>query len=368
MASKLINLEECFFPELLADIYEQVKIRRIPLTNVDRKYGVRLSRLISKQTNYDYMGWIDYGGEALVVHCRERRGLRRDVAVKIAAPFFNAPGLRSTTTRTAKDFDIDERNEFGMRFRRGMAYQQQIAEEVSFEFGAIPRVYEMCRKPLYFVMEFIHGVPLNKWAPRAPVKRRLLFFRDILKFIDELHLHYIIHRDLKPNNIIIRQGRPVLIDLTVAKSVEDLGSDFTAQEKSRVDEAQVTSFTVGMGSRAYAAPEMLIDISQADTRSDIFALGKILEFLWTKLVPVRGERLPAALKDIYDRATQYDKQHRYRLISHMVDDYEAALKTLEITEDELDLEALFEGCQYKKIAMAHFISNYLIAKGLTNES
>lgn len=79
-----------------------------------------------------------------------------------------------------------------------------------------------------------------------------------------LHRHGLVHRDIKPENVMVTpSGRVVLIDLNASRQVSQGGKD-----------------TVIMGTVGYVSPEQL-GISQSDARTDIYAVGVLLNVMLT---------------------------------------------------------------------------------------
>lgn len=135
---------------------------------------------------------------------------------------------------------------------------------------------------LYFVMEYIKGIPILKYCDQAKLdtRTRLELFSDVCHAIQHAHQKGIIHRDIKPDNVLVtlHDGVPVVkvIDFGIAKA--------TNQELT-----QKTLFTEHhqiIGTPAYMSPEQAemsgLDI---DTRSDIYSLGVLLYELLTGTTP-----------------------------------------------------------------------------------
>ncbi|MBQ8868829.1 MAG: serine/threonine protein kinase [Oscillospiraceae bacterium] len=88
--------------------------------------------------------------------------------------------------------------------------------------------------------------------------------RAVCNALYVLHSLGIVHRDVKPENIMIdKNARVVLIDFNVSRKVSDASRD-----------------TVIMGTVGYASPEQL-GISQTDARTDIYAVGVLLNVMLT---------------------------------------------------------------------------------------
>ena len=142
----------------------------------------------------------------------------------------------------------------------------------------------------YLTGETMHDLLLKGVLTEEKKKDMILQICDGLKF---LHSAFspIIHRDLKPENIIVTsEGKVKIIDYDIAK--------FYKSGKDRD--------TTLLGSFDYAAPEQY-GFSQSDPRTDIFALGKIIEQISSD---------PAMLK-VAGKATQIDPDNRYKSIDDM---------------------------------------------------
>lgn len=72
---------------------------------------------------------------------------------------------------------------------------------------------------LYFVMDWVPGLPLHSWAEtRNPTIRGAVEkLATVALALEHLHADGVLHRDLKPEHILIREpdGKPVLIDFGV---------------------------------------------------------------------------------------------------------------------------------------------------------
>ena len=152
----------------------------------------------------------------------------------------------------------------------------------------------------YLLTEFVDGENLRTFTDSHPDyfksrKNADRFMRQLLDVVGYLHQHQVVHLDLKPDNILItRIGYDV--------KLTDLGYCYT------------DTYTDTMGrTDKYAAPEQLNGLSKVDARTDIYAIGKILQ------------TLPCAhiYNKVIARCTAKDPSKRYQT----VDDLSKAINT-----------------------------------------
>lgn len=115
------------------------------------------------------------------------------------------------------------------------------------------------------LMEYVDGETLSQRLASHPDyfknrKNTDKFVRQLLDVLGYLHSHQVLHLDLKPDNIL-------LTHINDDVKLIDLGCCYT------------DTFTDTTGrTESYAAPEQLAG-NKTDVRTDIYALGKILELL-----------------------------------------------------------------------------------------
>ncbi len=133
---------------------------------------------------------------------------------------------------------------------------------------------------LYFVMEYIEGLPLGEYVGTTDgltLQKRMRLFAEICKAVAFAHRHGVIHRDLKPSNIRIDpEGRPHVLDFGIAKvTTPGTSGQLTADSSQLV--AGMTLTGQFLGTLAYASPEQLqSDPALVDIRTDVYALGVML--------------------------------------------------------------------------------------------
>ena len=108
-----------------------------------------------------------------------------------------------------------------------------------------------------------------------------------------LHSLGAIHRDVKPDNIILRGDKAVLIDFDAA----------------RLYKPEEDTDTQILGTTGFAAPEQY-GLSQTDQRTDIFAVGVLINVMLTGKHPSK-QLAPGRLGHIVARCTQVNPKNRY---------------------------------------------------------
>lgn len=136
----------------------------------------------------------------------------------------------------------------------------------------------------YFVMEYIEGQPLYRYADtqRLNISDRLRLFIQICDAVQYAHAKLVIHRDIKPTNILIStSGVPKLLDFGIAKLLNpELVSDTTPE----------TTFGVRLMTIEYASPEQ-VQAQPVTFGSDVYSLGVILYELLTGHSPYQFRNL-----------------------------------------------------------------------------
>jgi serine/threonine protein kinase len=144
--------------------------------------------------------------------------------------------------------------------------------------------------------EFIEGVTIAEVMESGKYHymgtRKVLW--SVCNALTVLHERGIIHRDVKPENVMIaKDGRVVLIDFNAARKISFASKD-----------------TVIMGTVGYASPEQL-GVAQSDARTDIYALGVLLNVMITGKHP--SEKLAKGKAGrIVRKCTNVNPDERYQ--------------------------------------------------------
>ncbi len=127
----------------------------------------------------------------------------------------------------------------------------------------------------YLVMELLEGETLSDRLHRGalPLEQTLRYGQEIADALERAHRQGIVHRDLKPGNVMVTKSGVKLLDFGLAK-----GFDAPTGKGSLTalpTQQGLTQEGTILGTFQYMAPEQL-EGKDADSRSDIFALGAVL--------------------------------------------------------------------------------------------
>jgi serine/threonine protein kinase len=270
-------------------------------------------------TRYELFEQIGRGGMGIVFRGRDR-ALDRDVAIKV------------TAWSTAADAD---------RLRR------EARTLAALEHPGIVPVHDVgvaADGRIFTVMMLVRGERLDACAARLPLADRLRLFDRICDTVSFAHARGVIHRDLKPANIMIGPfGRVLVLDWGLARPGSDPGGDVVSNHG---------------GTDGYMAPEQVR--GNADARSDVYALGAILD----GLAGDSGSRLLRPLRSVIERARGSDPGTRYQDVASLAADVRRFVDGAAVTahrETLLDRTGRVARAYRTPIAL---VLAYLVMRGL----
>ncbi len=166
-------------------------------------------------------------------------------------------------------------------------------------------------------------------------------FLSILNGVHALHSQGIIHRDLKPENVLMNSIEDVVIcDFGFSKDLNSSGS-------------YTTTTGDAFGTENYISPEQERDSKNVDARTDIYALGQILND-----ITGRGIRnIPDPLRRIADKATSYDREDRYGSVKEMIGAIRSGFKVWIRNKNGVLLSPLFDDVLQGKLDKVELISD-----------
>ncbi|QIW52137.1 protein kinase domain-containing protein [Lactococcus raffinolactis] len=138
---------------------------------------------------------------------------------------------------------------------------------------------------------------------------KISIISQILNVMQEVHKRDIIHRDLSPNNIFFSNSIIKVADFGLGKDLNLLSSHQTMN-------------SAAVGQFYYCAPEQFMLLKDGDKRSDVFALGRVLNFIMTKS-PLDSNH---QFKIIVEKATNDNAEFRYVDAGDLKISFEKSLK------------------------------------------
>jgi serine/threonine protein kinase len=165
---------------------------------------------------------------------------------------------------------------------------------------------------VFYVMKYVRGRRLDEYVDQSlMINERLRLFRTACEAVAFAHAHGVIHRDLKPENIMVGPfGEVLVMDWGIAKVLDDgSGEALPILSTNPISGSGKTSDGMILGTPAYMSPEQARgEVEQVDRRSDIYALGAILQFLITHS---KMEKAPKRLVAICRMAMSPEREDRY---------------------------------------------------------
>lgn len=178
---------------------------------------------------------------------------------------------------------------------------------MELNISGIPKIHDLIldQESLVLIEDYIHGNTLEQMLNNLTTIPETTACKIILKLCAILkHLHKqtpaIIHRDLKLSNIILsNDGSLFIVDFDTARYYE------SGQEED----------TQLLGTKEYAAPEQY-GFGQSDARSDIYALGIILNRLITGQYP-KHQLSDGRFKSVIEKCIRWDPDERFQSVDEL---------------------------------------------------
>lgn len=134
----------------------------------------------------------------------------------------------------------------------------------------------------YFTMEAVEGPPLKTYIHNSEsdsLEDKLRLLVKICEGLKHAHDQNVVHRDIKPQNIMIgSDGNPKILDFGIARK-----TNHDTQGKAI------------SGSPKYMAPEQ-IQNTRSDVRTDIYAMGIIIFYMFTLKEPFLAKTPQAVMR------------------------------------------------------------------------
>lgn len=250
--------------------------------------------LINEDEDLEKLG---EGGFAIVYHRRSDN----KVIKKLHDEYITNPGIRS-------------------RFKR----EYEITKSLQDIPGVI-RLYDFDENKMQYEMEkgdftlFKH-VTENELSSDEKMKISI----HLMKIMATIHGRNIIHRDLSPSNILLVNGELKIADFGLGKNFEEIHSHQTLH-------------TNAFGQFRYCSPEQMYALKDGDKRSDVYSLGKTINFIFTG----NPDNERHDFGQVVNKATSYSSEDCYdsaiEMLQALEKVYEIILKSNLKKEAEQDI-------------------------------
>lgn len=191
------------------------------------------------------------------------------------------------------------------RFKR----EFQITKSLN-EFPFVIKVFEYNENNYSYTMEEAE-LTLEDYVKCNELndETRIKVIRQILYAMSVIHSKDIIHRDISPNNIFIISGVLKIADFGLGKDLNILNS-------------HQTLYTNSVGQLAYCAPEQFMMLRDGDKKSDVYSLGRLINFIMTK--NPRNEQ--HMFRNIVNKATSDNSIYRYEDAKELLESVNKTIK------------------------------------------
>ena len=200
--------------------------------------------------------------------------------------------FQKSTGRVVKKLKDDFLTDPSIRSRFKREYS--ITKSLS-DLNRIIKVYDFDEGSCFYQMEKAEKT-LKDFIESAGMieATQINCIRQILDIMTIVHERNIIHRDLSPTNIFILNGILKIADFGLGKDLNVFSS-------------QQTIHTNGVGQYYYCAPEQFMMLREGDKRSDVYSLGRIVNFVMTTN-PNNSNHM---FRSVTEKATNQNSAYRY---------------------------------------------------------
>ncbi len=164
--------------------------------------------------------------------------------------------------------------------------------------------YEYNPDDISYTMEYC-GSDLKRYIAGSKLDemKRIDLILEILEIMRQVHERKVLHRDLSPNNIFMKGGHPVIADFGLGKAIDENGRTY------------VTIDTSMNGTLEYCDPRQFQGLGFADEQSDIYSLGRIINYVMTG----NSDNFKHTLSIVSTIATETSLDARYHRVQEMID-------------------------------------------------
>ncbi len=146
---------------------------------------------------------------------------------------------------------------------------------------------------LYYVMPVVDSLSLRQRLERdgtLPLEDALRIASEVADALAHAHAHEIVHLDIKPENILIEDGRALVVDFGIARVMREIGDPRMSQSGH------------ALGTPLFMSPDQAAIEAFVDGRSDLYSLACVLFEMLTGQPPFTGATAEAILVQRFTKA------------------------------------------------------------------
>ena len=276
---------------------------------INDESAIAREKLICKKINDK----AQYEGYYLIKKNGQYKFLKKDEDLEyIGGGGFAEIYLQKSTNIIIKKLREDFYDDKGIksRFKREFTITKSLGD-----LEGVIKVYDFNENEYSYSMEKAE-LTLEKYIIDYELNQnqKIACIYQVLNIMEEVHKRKIIHRDISPNNILVLKGLLKISDFGLGKDLTMFASHQTIKTNS-------------VGQYLYCAPEQFMLLKDGDSRSDVYSLGRVINFIMNK-DPRKSNHI---LRNVSEKATSENPAFRYLDASEL---YKAVKKGIAFFNDE----------------------------------
>lgn len=203
------------------------------------------------------------------------------------------------------------------RFKREFNLTKSLSD-----ISGVIKVYNYNQEKLSYSMEYaecdLYHYILNN---RLDDEHKFLIIFQLFDTMKAVHSRDIIHRDLSPNNILLFSGLFKISDFGLGKNLDIFYSHQTLRTNS-------------CGQYYYCDPKQFMKLKEGNKLSDIYSLGKIINFILTD-DPTNTDHM---FRSVVEKATNETDAFRYQSVEELENAFKQRLTIVKDKNEEKNIE------------------------------
>ncbi|MPQ32190.1 serine/threonine protein kinase [Clostridium estertheticum] len=202
------------------------------------------------------------------------------------------------------------------RFKREFSITKSLSD-----IPGIIKVYDFFEDNYSYSMEeaeiTLYDYTINN---NLSYEKQKKFILQILFIIRQVHERGIIHRDISPTNIMITKGNIKISDFGLGKDLNMIQSNQTLH-------------TNAVGQYYYCAPEQFMFLKDGDKKSDVYSLGRVINFILCGSPNMSNHYLRAVTEKAISQSPSDRHKDAYELLK-------AVEKSIKYNEDDQKIQTV----------------------------